>query len=517
MNEAVTDLLGNGAIISARWLQRRGEHDGNQPALTFGARTWTYAELQHDVARLAAVLVAGGLSRGDRLAYVGPNHPLCLVAFFAATRIGAIFVPTNFRLTAHELQIVMADAAVDTVIAAPSHQAIVDEIRDGIKARRYLAFGDTAGDWDPVLALMERAPACETVPPVDADAVALIMYTSGTTGTPKGAMLTHDNVWVACINLLMTVGFADTDVALNSAPLFHVGGLCVVVLPVLLAGGHVILHEAFDPLAFMRTIAARRVTVAFAVPAMMNALLQTEGFEGMDLSSLRLLIAGGASVPASLLREFEARRIPVSQGWGMTESTATGTFLSPRKASDKLGSCGKPAMLAECRVVDFDRRPISEPEVRGELCIRGGSMMKGYWNRPEATREVLDEDGWYYSGDVGYFDAEGYYYVCDRLKDMVITGGENVYPAELEGALREHPSIADLAVIGAPDERWGERVVAVAVLRPGAKLTLEGLQDFAETRLARYKWPRELRIVNALPRNPSGKVLKGLLRQETHS
>ena len=246
---------------------------------------------------------------------------------------------------------------------------------------------------------------------------------------------------------------------------------------------------------------------------MLLFMSQHEAFEQADLSSLRLIAVGGAPMPQPLLRLYNGRGIPVHQGYGMTETTTMISFLNPERSADKLGSCGNAPILTEFMLKDYSGNPIKEPRVKGEVCVRGANVMKGYWNRPDATDAVFDADGWFHSGDVGYVDEEGFLYFCDRLKDMIISGGENVYPAEVESVLFGHPAIAEIAVVGAPDERWGERVVAVVTLKPGASLTLTELQAYGGERLARYKLPRELRLVEALPRNPTGKVLKNRLRE----
>jgi len=328
-------------------------------------------------------------------------------------------------------------------------------------------------------------------------------------------MLTHRNLWTNNLNWMLSINYNGDDTALTSAPLFHSGGLCVITLPTLMAGGHVILHEHFDAASFLADIKRYCVTTTFAVPAMMLFASQHAGFAGADLSSLRIRVAGGAPVPEPLLQLFGNRNIPVSQCWGMTETTTVATFLNTDEAATRLGSCGKAGMLNEVRLIDFSGKPLITPRVPGELCLRGDTVMKGYWNLPDATTAGQGPDGWFRTGDVAYQDEDGYYYICDRLKDMIISGGENIYPAEVESVLYENPANAEVAVIGAVDERWGERVVAIVALKPGATLTLEQLQAFAGERLARYKLPRELRIVPALPRNTSGKVVKSELRQAT--
>lgn len=496
----------------AEWLRRRVARGPRRPALTCDEETWSYGELQDRIERLSAVLANGGVGTGDRVGYLGFNHPMFLVALFATARIGAIFVPLNFRLTGPELEFVIGDAGVHTLLAGAEHLAVIEAIKPALDCRRYLVVAPVSAGWESAeTAMLAAAPQ----PPldVDPDSVAAIIYTSGTTGNPKGAMLTHGNFWANNVNTHLVFDCVSTDVVLNNAPLFHVGGLCVITMPALAAGGHVILQRTFDPLSALQAIEKHRITVGFAVPAMLLFMSQHEAFERADLSSLRLIAVGGAPMPESLLRLYNGRGIPVHQGYGMTETTTMIAFLSPDLSAEKLGSCGNAPILTEFMIRDYSGDPITQAHIKGEICVRGANVMKGYWNRPDATAAVLDEQGWFRSGDIGYVDEEGYLYLCDRLKDMVISGGENVYPAEVESALFGHPAIAEIAVIGSADERWGERVVAVVALKPGASLTLEELRIYGDGRLARYKLPRELRLVAALPRNPTGKVLKNTLRE----
>lgn len=497
----------------AEWFCRRAERGPGRPAVTYDGETWSYGDLQARAERLSVALQAGGVRAGDRVAFLGFNHPLILATLFAAARIGATFIPLNFRLTRRELEFIINDAGIHTLIVDADHCATIDEARASLTCKRYLRPGAPRAGWESTESLMED---CSTVPPavdVAADDVAAIMYTSGTTGQPKGAMLTHGNLWANNINWMLAVDYAANDTVLNCAPLFHVGGLCVTVLPTLLAGGHVVLQRSFVAEGFLRAIKRHRVSVAFAVPAMLLAVTQLSAFNQADLSSLRLIIAGGAPVPEPLLRLFNGRGIPMSQGFGMTESASAVTFLEAELAMSKLGSCGKATALSEIRLIDEKGAAIAAPNVKGEICMRGENVTPGYWNRPQATAEALDKEGWFRSGDIGYLDAEGYLYVCDRLKDMIISGGENIYPAEIENVLYAHPAVAEVAVVGAPDARWGERAVAFVALKPNTLLSLEEMQNFAADRLARYKLPRELRLVDALPRNSNGKVLKTELRQ----
>jgi fatty-acyl-CoA synthase len=482
------------------WLSARALRSPERLALTFEGETWTYADFERRIAGVAGTLRAGGVQRGDRVGYLGFNHPAFLVALFAANRLGAMFVPLNFRLTGPELEYIAGDAGIHTLLVGDEHRELAEQIRPNVGCKRFL-FQDSPPGGQPV-------PAAGSG---KADDVAVIMYTSGTTGRPKGAMLTNGNLWWNNVNAMLTMDVESSDVTLNSAPLFHIGGLNVTTLQAFMKGAHVVLHKQFDPAAFLADVPRYRVTTHFAVPAMLLFVSGHPAFAEADLSSLRMIVVGGAPVPESLLRLYQARGITVLQGYGLTETSPMVTFLTPESALAKLGSAGKPPLLTDVRLADPDGVTLEEPHARGEVCVRGPNIMAGYWQQPEATAAAI-RNGWFHTGDVGYFDDEGFLYICDRVKDMVISGGENVYPAEVENVLYRHPAIAEVAVIGLPDETWGEAIVAVVALKPGAELTLEALQDFAAPQLARYKIPRRVQFVEALPRNSTGKVLKFDLR-----
>lgn len=500
---------------AAEWFRRRAARAPERPALSFQGTTWTYGQMQQRIEQLSAVFASGGIQRGDRVAWLGLNHPDVLVALFAATRLGAIFVPLNFRLAARELAQILDDAGAHTLVVDAAHRALIEPVMAALPCQRLLCTEAAShAGWERIDAALQAV--ADTPPAVQGrpEDIALLIYTSGTTGRPKGVMLTNGNLWTNNLSWTLTSDFTSRDVTLNAAPLFHVGGLCVVLLPTLMVGGHLILHESFDAVAFMQDVARYRVSVTFLVPAMMLFISQHERFAAADLSSLRLIVAGGAPVPEPLLRLYGTRNIPVSQCYGMTEATSGVTFLETDRALSKLGSCGRAGPLNDVRLIDFSGRVIDQPGVPGEICMRGGNVTPGYWNLPEVTAQSLDAEGWFRSGDVATFDDEGFYTICDRVKDMVISGGENVYPAEVESAIYEHVAVAEVAVIGAADEKWGERVVAIVVLKPGMSLDLDALRAFLEPRLARYKLPRELHRIDALPRNPNGKVAKLQLRQQ---
>ena len=494
------------------WLFQRAQRTPDRTALTFEGRSWTYAQIQDRIDRLASALRVLGVCQGDRVGFLGLNQPAFLETLFAAARLGAIFVPLNFRLSGPELSYIINDAGLHTLIVDAPHRDLIDTIRDGLPCRHYLSADTAAERWPAIEGLIESHTPIAMVPPVDQDDTAIIMYTSGTTGRPKGAMLTHGNIWWNNVNVLHAYDVSRDTVSLLVAPLFHIGGLNVNSLIIWQTGGHIVLHRGFNPAACLDDIARHRVTTMFGVPAMLLFMSQQPGFATADLSSLASIVCGGAPVPEPLLRLYAERGVPINQGYGLTETSPFVTFLAPEWGLKKLGSAGQTPMLSDVRLVDANGRRITAPHVNGEVITRGPNIMKGYWNNPEATAAAIDPEGWFHTGDIGYMDEDGFLYIADRLKDMVITGGENVYPAEVESALYDHPAIAEIAIIGLPDDQWGEAVVAIAALKQGTDLELEELRDFGTERLARYKLPRRLEIVPALPRNPAGKVLKFELR-----
>lgn len=494
------------------WLYQRALRTPHRAALTFEGTTWTYAELQRRIDRLASALRANGVCHGDRIGFLGLNQPAFIEGLFAAARLGAIFVPLNFRLSGPELSYIINNAGVHTMIADAQCRPIIDSIRAELPCRRYFSAGLPANRWLSTEDLIAEHDPLKIGEAVAEDEVALIMYTSGTTGRPKGAMLTHGNIWWNNTNVLLAFDVHGDDIVLVVAPLFHIGGLNVNTLVTLQTGGHIVLHRSFDPSRFLEDIAKYRVSSTFAVPAMLLFVSQQPNFASADLSSLRTIVCGAAPVPEPLMRLYINRGVPINQGYGLTEASPLLTFLEPEWGIAKIGSAGRTPIFTEVQLVEPDGRQVTTPGEKGEIIARGPNITKGYWNDPAATAAAIDAGGWLHTGDVGTFDEDGFLFIVDRVKDMVITGGENVYPAEVENVLYEHPAIGEIAVIGLPDDQWGEAVVAVAALKQGANLDLEELRGFAADRLARYKLPRRLEIVVELPRNPAGKVLKFALR-----
>ncbi|MGO8875087.1 MAG: acyl-CoA synthetase [Acidimicrobiales bacterium] len=498
-------------VSLAGWFEERAKLTPNRRCLSFEGETWTYSTMQRRIEATAAALQDGGVRHGDRVAYLGLNHPAFFETMFGAARLGAIFVPLNFRLTSAELRFIINDAGVHTIVADDLHRGLIDAVRAELPCTAFLSSEGAQDGWR-TLAGATAVGGAVAREQIDGDEVAVIMYTSGTTGRPKGAMLTHANLWWNNLTALLLTDMLENDVSLVVAPLFHIGGLNVTTLQAWMKGAENVLHRSFDAGRFIEDIARYGVTIAFAVPAMLLFASQHPDFDDADLTTLRSLVCGGAPVPESLIKLYLGRGIQINQGYGLTETSPCVSFLTPEHALAKLGSAGRAPMFIDIRLQDADGGTVTQPDARGEICVRGPNVMKGYWNRPEATAAAIDAEGWFHTGDVGYLDAEGFLFVADRIKDMVITGGENVYPAEVESVLYTHPAVAEVAVIGLPDPRWGEAVTAVAVLRPDASLTLEQLRDFAAEGLARYKLPSRLELVDVLPRNPAGKVLKFDLR-----
>ncbi|MFE7742300.1 long-chain fatty acid--CoA ligase [Nocardia sp. NPDC057455] len=485
------------------WPERRSRMTPSAIAITTADRSVSYMQLNDRVVRAAELLHQNGIRRGDRIAYLGPNHPAYLELLFAAGRVGAVFVPLNARLTAAEVDYVLDDSGARLLIHTADFDALAADIAD----RRMLRV-DGPGGYEELLAAASFAEIDE---PVGLDEVCLIMYTSGSTGRPKGAMLTHGNLTWNCVNVIIESDIAADEVALITAPLFHAAALGMVCLPTLLKGGRVVLLEKFDPATVLDLIERERVTWMFGVPTMFDALAEHERWTDADLSSLRILLCGGAPVPHDTIRRYLDRGLSFLQGYGMTETAPGALLLDRAHAESKLGSAGVPSFFTAVRVVDAEGHPVA-PHVRGEVVVSGPNVMRGYWGQPEATAAVL-RDGWFHSGDVATVDDDGYVYLVDRLRDVIISGGENIYPAEVEQALCRHAAVASCAVIGVPDQRWGQVGKAVVVPVHGAAVTERELLDFARGRLASYKVPQHIVFVDELPTTGSGKIHKTVVRE----
>jgi fatty-acyl-CoA synthase len=494
------------------WPARRARMSPSRPAIVCGDEQLTYAELAERVARLARGLREVGVRRGDRVAYLGPNLPSFVETMFAATALGAVFVPLNTRLAAGEVQYQLEDCDARLLVFAPQGASVVEALDTGSRTVVAVAGADVSAgqrDYETLLDTGSPEPLDETVA---RDEPAIIMYTSGTTGRPKGAVLTHANITWNCVNVMIDVDIAHDERTLVSAPLFHVAALDMTLMPTFLKGGCSVLMSSWDVDACFDLIERHRITWMFGVTAMFAALAQSPRWETADLTSVRVLMSGGAPIPRSLIRTYQERGLTFLQGFGLTETAPGALFLGTEMSEAKAGSAGVPHFFADVRVVRPDLVDVAVGEP-GEILISGPSVMPGYWNRPEATAAAFSDDGWFHSGDIGTIDEDGYVTIVDRVKDMYISGGENVYPAEVEAALFQHPAVAECAVIGVPDETWGEVGRAYVTLRPGAEASEADLIGFLDGRLARYKIPKSVRFVEEFPRTGSGKVQKAKLRR----
>ncbi|WP_406673263.1 long-chain fatty acid--CoA ligase [Nonomuraea sp. N2-4H] len=481
------------------WPARRARMTPERVALSYRGRDRTYRELLERVYRLACALGGTlGVRRGDRVAFLGVNQPAMVETFFAAGLLGAVFVPLNTRLAEPELRYILEDAEAAVLV--------LGEERDGggLPGRHV-----GAAEYEELIASGSPEPVDE---PVSQDDICLIMYTSGTTGRPKGAMLTHGNLTWNAVNLLVDVPLAHDEVVLISAPMFHIAALAQTLIPCVLKGGRAVLEPSFDVDRTYDLIERERVTVMFGVPSMFGFIAQSPRWPTADLSSLRHLLCGGAPVPEPLIRTYQERGLTFLQGYGMTETSPGALFLGAERSVDKAGTAGVPCFFSDVRLVAPDGSPAA-PGRPGELYVQGPNVMAGDWRRPEDTAKVLSDDGWFRSGDIGVADEDGYVRISDRINDLIISGGENIYPAEVESALYEHPAVAECAVIGVPDERWGEVGKALVVLRPDHRAGADDLLKHLDGRLARYKIPKYVEFVGELPKNAAGKLLKAPLRK----
>lgn len=494
----------------ANWLRLRAERTPSRRAISFEGMTLTYAALQRRIERVASRLAGLGVQKGDRVAYLGLNHPDFLASLFACARLGAIFVPLNCRLGPVEIADILDDCGACVLIADPAHAPLAEGMRDRIGGVGHLVCLAPRDGW----ATLEEEGAAPVAPqvPADPDDCVLILYTSGTTGRAKGVMLSHGNIWWNNVNSLHDYDVRQGDRVLMVAPLFHIGGLNVVTLLALQKGAEIVLHAGFDAGASLDAIEAHGITLMFGVPSIYQFVAAHPRFGTADLSSLRVLMCGGAPLPLPLIRAWEERGIAIHQGYGMTEASPLVTYLPAEHAREKAGSAGIAALYTEMRLVDREGKVVSGAGVPGEVEVRGPNVFRGYWNRPEETAAAFRDGGWFATGDVAFLDGDGFLTISDRVKDIIISGGENIAPAEVESALLGHPNVADVAVVGVPDPQWGEAVKAVIVAR-GEAPTLEELRSHAASLLARYKLPRLLEVVDVLPRNALGKVLKYELRR----
>jgi fatty-acyl-CoA synthase len=473
----------------------------------------SYREMNRRAACCARAWLYGlGLKQGDRIGILSSNRLEFLDAFFAAAKSGVILVPLGTRLTAAELATIGADCKLSALMYDADHAEMVRELSSKADVGRLVALDEGVSDDGLVLAsLMASLGERDYVPSVCRPEDPLcLLYTSGTTGRPKGVIIPHRMVAWNAYNTVACWQLTEDDVSPVFTPLYHAGGLGAFLTSILLAGGMIVLHRDFDPSEVWRIIEQERCTVVLGVPTIWKMLADAPEFRSADLASVRWFISGGAPLPRHLVGVFRDRGIVMRQGYGLTEVGVNCFAMSDEEAWAKAGSIGRPLMFTEVMVVDEGGQELPAGEV-GELCFRGPHVSGGYWNNPGATAEAFDKKGWFHTGDMARRDEDGFYYIAGRAKDMFISGGVNVYPAEIENVLLQHTSLADAAVVGVPHGTWGEAGVAFVVPAEGETVSAEDLGRFVGDRLARYKIPKEFQLVDELPRTAYGKVVKGEL------
>ncbi len=485
-----------------------------------GARRISFAEARSAADRLANALVAAGLGIGDRVAYLSRNSIEYAIFYHGCSKAGVVPVPLNYRLAPPEWKFILGDAGARLVVAQPEFAERLGDIRDELSSiDRFVCVDGEASDWQSYDEFTRSGPTSPLPREVTPDCHAYQMYTSGTTGRPKGAILQHRAVTAQLYQFALPLGGAPGDRSLIVAPMYHAAAAltCFVTTQ---TGGTLFIQNDFDPTAVVQALSEERIRMAMLVPAMIQScLVGVPDVAERAYDDLEIMIYGASPIAETTLRQaLDVFDCDFFQGYGMTETTAAATYLFPedhRRAlagrRDLLLSAGRPLVGTRVRVVDAADEPVPNGTI-GEIVVRGPQLMQGYWNRPEDSAEAL-RGGWMHTGDAGVLDDEGYLYVQDRVKDMIVSGGENVYPREIEDVLFEHPAVADAAVIGVPDERWGEAVKAILVLKEGMEVAADEIVDFCRPRLGGYKRPRSVDFVDALPRNPSGKVLKKDLRE----
>jgi len=494
------------------WIARNAALMPGKAAIRFPGRELSYAELATLVDRLAGALAASGVGKRSCVAYLGYNSPEMLALLFASARVGALFMPLNWRLAGPEHLQMLQDCPPALLFVDADYQAQTEKLRASLGGTTLVGIGAAPAGWTPWGGFCDRAGA---PPPPDAEigdaTPLLICYTSGSTGKPKGVLLTQGALECNAANSVDMHDLTADDVILTTLPLFHVGGLNNQTTPALQSGCTVVLHAKFDADATFDAIERDGITLTVLVPAQLDMMMAHPRWAGADFSRLRMITTGSTIVPRHVIHAVHAKGVPLIQVYGSTETCPIAVYLKAEDAMRKVGSTGKVAARCQLRIVEADGGDVAAG-VTGQILIKGGNVMTGYWNAPEATAAVL-VDGWFHTGDMGHRDDEGYLYVDGRSKEMIISGGENIYPAEIENLLIESPDIAEASVIGKPDERWGEIVVAVVVPKPDSRLTGEQVLQLLDGRIARYKHPKEVVVVEALPKTALGKIRKEDVRQ----
>ncbi len=501
------------------WLPKRRQAAPDKVALVYGdGSEMTYRQLADDTDSMSGLLHQHGVRKGDAVAFLGENCPEFLITLFGCAQLGAVFVPVNTRLAPPEIEHVLADSGARVLVHGAEFAGVVTEVAARAGVAHRLQTGEEGVDGEPGLRALLRAGSHGHIDAaVELDDPAMIMYTSGTTGKAKGAVLSHGNLTWVSIHTVLDCDLVRGDVALMISPLFHAAALGMGALPIILKGATLVLEQGFDAGRALELIERYRVTSLSGVPTTYQLMADHESWATTDISSLTKLTCGGSAVPTRILDAYEARGLGFSQGYGMTETSPGATFLVPEMSREKQGSVGLPHFFADVRIADTEAGGVVPRGTVGEIEVRGPNVFLGYHGLPEATAASLTPDGWFRSGDLGYLDEDGYLFISDRLKDMIISGGENIYPAEIEDHLYSLPGVNGAAVIGVPDERWGEVPWAVLTVRGGVDpdtVSTDAVRAALDGKLARYKLPKRVIVIDEFPRTASGKIRKADLRAQ---
>lgn len=485
----------------ARLLTDSAARDPEAVALKMDDAELPYGLLDEGSARIAALLRDKGVGPGDRVGIMLPNVPYFAVVYYGVLRAGAVVVPMNVLLKGREVKFYLEDPEAKLLFAWHDFAEAAETGAEQAGAECILV---KPGEFEALLE--DVADPVTEVADRDGDDTAVILYTSGTTGTPKGAELTHDNLRRNAQVALELFDLKDDAVTLGALPLFHSFGQTCALNATIAAGGMLTLIPRFDPAKALEVIARDKVNVFEGVPTMYSAMLHDDSADAADTSTLCVCVSGGAAMPVEVMKAFEEKfGCKVLEGYGLSETSPVASFNHPDKER-KAGSIGTPVEGVEMKLVDDDGNDVEQGDV-GEIVIKGHNVMKGYWNKPEATEEAI-KDGWFRSGDMAQVDEDGYFFIVDRKKDMIIRGGYNVYPREIEEVLYEHPAVREVAVVGVPDDSLGEEVGAAVALKEGCEASEEELREHAKEQVASYKYPRKIWFVDELPKGPTGKILK---------
>lgn len=493
----------------------RATHQPDDVAMVYQGQETTFGELGIRTSQVANGLIAAGVQPQERVAHLDKNADSFYELLYGTAKSNTVLVSVNWRLAPPEIAFVINDAEAEILFVSSEYASVIEGVRDELThIKTIVCLDGEHSTWEGYRDWRDRQDSAEPNRPISPDDVAVQLYTSGTTGHPKGVQLTNTNLIAGLRGSEAYAPLVAGDVNLVVMPFFHIAGSAWGNIGLYFGIKNIIIRE-INPVEILRLIETERVTSALFVPAVILFLLQVPTIQSTDLSSLKLIVYGASPIPLDLLRKAMAVfKCDFVQVYGLSETTGTVTYLAAEDhlTDDlkRLRSCGKPLPNAQIRVVDHNGNDLPVGEV-GEIVCKSNLVMKGYWNLPKATQNAV-RDGWFYSGDAGYFDEDGYLFIHDRIKDMIISGAENIYPAEVESALSEHPAIVDVAVIGVPDDTWGESVKAIVVTKSGEEVSADEIIAFSRQRIARFKSPRSVDFVEMLPRNPSGKILKRVLR-----